>query len=324
MIFTLLALFGATVASYTDLKQGIIQNKLTFSLFAIGILGHLILDGAAIVGAVLSSVLLIFAMGYSFWYLGGWSAGDAKEFLFLAALLPRYPSALQGLFDPRLGPYPFVVTIFANTFLAIFPFILFWGLYTSFKQARLKELLKPIKRFKEMGINAALITAVLLMVSLLSLSAFFTIPLILIGYKLKDRLKVTASIVIAVVFIVQTQDIAPIFKNFAGIFLAILIFRLFWNSISVVRKHALEERINVSELEEGMVPSEEIYIGEDKIETRARGLTMEEIERLKALQKQGTIEEIRVKKTIPFAPVILIGLLISLGIGDLIMVVRNG
>jgi preflagellin peptidase FlaK len=115
-----------------------------------------------------------------------------------------------------------------------------------------------------------------------------------------------------------------IFKNFTGIFLAILVFRLFWNSITVVRKYALEERVNVIELEEGMVPSEEIYIGEDKIETRARGLTMEEIERLKALQKQGTIGEISVKKTIPFAPVILIGLLISLSIGDLIMVVRNG
>ncbi len=324
MIFTLLALFGATVASYTDLKRGVIQNKLTFSLFAGGVLGHLVLDGTAIVWALLSSVLLIFAMGYGFWYLGGWSAGDAKEFLFLAALLPSYPSALQGFFDPRLGPYPFVVTIFVNTFLAIFPFILFWGIYTSFKQARHKELLNPAAGYKEIGLNAAIFTAAILLISLLSLSAVFTIPLILVGYKLNDRLKAAASLAIAFVFIIQTQDIGFIFKNFSGIFLAILVFRLFWNSIKVVRKHALEERVTVGELEEGMVPSEEIYIGEDKIETRARGLSMEEIERLKALQKQGTIEEIRVKKTIPFAPVILIGLLISLGIGDLIMVVRNG
>lgn len=324
MIFTLLALLGATIASYTDLKRGIIQNKLTFSLFAVGILGHLILDGSAIVIPLLSSILLIFAMGYGFWYLGGWSAGDAKEFLFLAALLPRYPSSLQSFFNPGLGPYPFVVTIFANTFLAIFPFILFWGIYTSFKQARLNLLLEPLKNFRQIGINAALFTAAVLLVSLLGVSAVFTIPLVLIGYKLQNRLKAAASIAIVTLFIIQTQEVLIVLKNFAGIFLVILLFRLFWNSISVVRKHALEETVSVGELNEGMVPSEEIYIGEDKIENRARGLSMDEIERLKALQKQGTIEEIRVKKTIPFAPVILIGLLISLSIGDLMMVVRNG
>jgi preflagellin peptidase FlaK len=83
MIFTLLALAGAIVASYTDLKSGIIQNKLTFTLIVVGILGHLILKGRTIVWPLASGIVLIFILGYGFWFIGGWSAGDAKEFLFL-------------------------------------------------------------------------------------------------------------------------------------------------------------------------------------------------------------------------------------------------
>jgi preflagellin peptidase FlaK len=324
MIFTLLALSGAIVASYTDLKHGIIQNKLTLSLFAFGFLGHLIFEGAAIVAPLFSSVLLIFILGYGFWMVGGWSAGDAKEFLFLAALLPQYPPSLKIFFNPQIGPYPFILTIFINTFVAIFPFILIWGIYLSFTRANLIEFLEPLKKFEDIGVKAAFFTAAILFSFLLGVSVIYVVPLVFISYKLSKRVKIAVSIMISLIFVIQTMDLFFIFKNFLGVFLAIMIFNLFWNSIQVVRKQALQRTVNIEDLEAGMVPSEEIYIGENKIETRASGLTMEDVEKLKGLQGKGKMDKIQVKMTTPFAPVILIGLLISLTLGDLIMVVRHG
>jgi preflagellin peptidase FlaK len=327
MIFTLLALSGAVVASYTDLKHGIIHNKLTLGLFAVGFFGHLILDGMKLLLPLLTGIVLIFILGYGFWVVGGWSAGDAKEFLFLAALLPNYPQEFSnylGLNSPVLGPYPFVVTIFLNTILAIFPFILLWGIYTSIKKAKLSELFEPLQKLKEIGLSAAVFTAAILATALMGVTAVLAIPLVLVSYRLSDRVKIGVSATIALAFIIRTFDVLGVLKNFSTIFLAFLLFKLFWNSIKIVREIALKETVNVGDLKEGMVPSEAIYIGENKIETRAGGLTMEEIDKLKQHKKEGRLEKITVKKTTPFAPVILIGLLISLTIGDIIMAVSNG
>jgi preflagellin peptidase FlaK len=325
MIFTLLAISGAIVASYTDLKHGIIQNKLTMSLFSVGFFGHLILDGRAIFLTLLSSVVLIFLVGYGFWLIGGWSAGDAKEFLFLAALLPKYPASLEGIFDPVLGSYPFIITIFINTFLAIFPFILLWGVFTAFKRAKINELLAPLKNLDQIGTNTLVFASAVLLTILFNVTAVFALPIVLAFYLVKNaRVKVVLSLIVVSAFIAMMGNPLFVLRFIAGIFAGIMVFRLFWNSISIVRSEALHDTIWVKDLEEGMVLSQAVYDGENKIETRASGLTKEDITRLKELEIGGKVEEIKIKKTIPFAPVIFIGLLISLGLGDIVMVVRNG
>jgi preflagellin peptidase FlaK len=319
--FTLLALFGAVVASYTDVKYGVIKNNLTLSLFVVGVLGHLIVEGGRIAIPLLSSTLLIFIIGYAFWFVGGWSAGDAKEFLFLAALLPVYPAELKSSFNPILGPYPFIMTLFINTFLVVFPFIFLWGLYTSFKKAKLKEFLEPLKKIEESGINAGVFVAAILLSKILNVGPVFAIPLIIFSYRLSNRIKISLSLIVGAWFIYYSGAVYFVIRYFSGVLVAIMLFRLFWNSMNVLRKEALQETVKIEELAEGMVLTEEIYIGNDKIENRARGLTKDEIDKLKESHK---MEEIRIKKTAPFAPVILAGLLISLTVGDLVMVMSLG
>ncbi len=320
-IFTLLAVMGAAVAGYTDFKHGIIPNRLTLSLFTIGFLGHLLLEGRTIAFTLFSGVVLMFVLGYGFWFLGGWSAGDAKEFLFLAALLPIYPLELRSYFNPALAPYPFVLTIFVNTFLAIFPFIFIWGVYLYFKKAELNSLITPFKESREIAVNAVILTAAVVLTSLLGLNALFAIPIILISLKLGERLKLLLSLSIMPLFLLLKGDLIFIGRYFAFLFLGILTFKLFWNAIKIVRKEALVKDVGVNELEEGMVLSEAIYSGDDKIDNKARGLSMDEIESIRKIKGK---EIIRVKRTIPFAPVIFIGLLISLAFGDLTLVMRNG
>src|SRR3990172_7860730 len=219
MIFTLLALFGAIVASYTDVKQGVIQNRLTMPLFAAGVLGHLMVGGREIVPALVMGVLLIFIVGYAFWLVGGWSAGDAKEFLFIAALLPAYPQELKDVFNPLLGPYPFIATVFINTFLAIFPFILAWGVYTSFKQGRLTGFFAPMRDVKNTVSNAAVVTAAVLLTTLLDVRAVFSIPLVFVSYFLSPSSKIALSLLIASLFVIQKAAPLSILIYFAGVLL---------------------------------------------------------------------------------------------------------
>ena len=324
MIFVVTALIGAIIASYTDLKQGIISNRLTMPLFLIGVFGHLALGGVSVIPPILKSILLIFILGYGFWMFGGWSAGDAKEFLFLAALLPEYPNSLIGVFNPVLGSYPFVLTIFINTFLAVFPFILLWGIYSSYKKGKLKELIAPLADSKNIGANAMIYTAAVLIVSMLQFNILLSLPLIIVLRRFNSKLKIAGFIAVTIYFLYQTQEYLFVASYLVLVFISLILFKLFLNSIKVVRTVALRAEITAAEAEEGMVLSEAIYNGGTKIESMARGLNTKELMELKKLNEEGTINGISIKKTMPFAPVILVGLLMALIIGDLVMVMRNG
>ncbi|MEE8402142.1 MAG: prepilin peptidase, partial [Candidatus Hydrothermarchaeaceae archaeon] len=148
-LFVFLALAGAVLASITDMRSGIIPNRLTFTLIAVGIFGYLaygLLTGDFFLfGASLKSLAVMFVAGYLFWMLGAWSAGDAKEFLFIAALVPAYPAFLYGTFNPTLAYYPFVITVFINTFLSIFPFIFIYSLYISLEKKLASRFMEPLK-----------------------------------------------------------------------------------------------------------------------------------------------------------------------------------
>ena len=56
----------------------------------------------------------------------------------------------------------------------------------------------------------------------------------------------------------------------------------------------------------------------------AAGLTDDDIDLLKGLSKENKIDsKIKIKRGVPFAPSILIGLLISLFIGDLAVILQK-
>jgi len=102
-------------------------------------------------------------------------------------------------------------------------------------------------------------------------------------------------------------------------------------------KGAFYEEKKITELREGDIPAEFIYLknGEVKRERplllvhercdkvlahpkRAAGLTEEQIEELKRLATEGRIENrIKIKKGIPFGPFLAAGLLVGLTVGDL-------
>lgn len=360
-LFVLLALAGGVAASITDMRSGIIPNRLTFSLIAVGIFGYLAYGGLtgdlSMFLASLKSVAVMFAVGYLFWMLGAWSAGDAKEFLFIAALIPVYPVFLYETFNPAIAYYPFVISVFINTFLSIFPFIFLYSLHISLKKGLISRFIEPLKNPGKHLETSFVLAAAIGISELLGMRILMLLVLVLL-YKTPRNYRIPLS---ALALLVYIFPLNPLWQSratfistyFAIVLLFIVAIRLLLNSMDILRKEALIEETKITALGEGMIVAEEIYIrdGEvlrdskgmihkikDAAKTRtldtfqrerivgtgASGVTKEEIELLKEYVKKGKLDDgVKVKKSMPFAPVILAGLTISLLIGDAILVLKT-
>lgn len=86
----LVVLFGTAVSSYTDFKTGLILDKITYPMIALGLF-------FSFFDVVLEKAFLqllvpvgVFALGYALYYAGKLGGGDVKIFTAMALLLPYY------------------------------------------------------------------------------------------------------------------------------------------------------------------------------------------------------------------------------------------
>jgi archaeal preflagellin peptidase FlaK len=371
-ISIIIALVACIYASYTDFKDGIIQNKLTFPLIAIGI----ILNGIYVFTT--SNILLfiecvivigiIFILGYVFWKMGAWAGGDVKLFTGLAALIPFYaipfyPTLVSyqilGLQFPLVGTYPFPFTLIVNSILAILPFLLIYVIYivVKIKPYLIGELLSPIKEYKKnivltmVVISAVTITFTLtkqLDIQIILVSLILISLLSLIISKIPNTVKAVLVSLVTVYALITNLYVT--LTGIVIIFISIVIIEIFKKLLTSVSKEALQDDYNIEDLKEGMISTYNIYekdneivIGDKSFITRikeaintgdlslinpprgkviissmAAGLTQEDINLLKELNIKNKISNtLKIKKGVPFAPSILIGLIISLFLGDL-------
>jgi hypothetical protein len=81
------------------------------------------------------------------------------------------------------------------------------------------------------------------------------------------------------------------------------------HAFGIAKEKILRKTIAVKNLEEGMIPAEDVVIGKTKIaDSRlARGLTWSEIKGLKKVRKS-----IKIKLSIPFVPILTLGMILLL------------
>lgn len=139
------------------------------------------------------------------------------------------------------------------------------------------------------------------------------------------------------------------------LYITMTFIRIIRKFLSSINKQALQDEYPLEELSEGMIPAYNLYQRDDKvyvddesfvdkitkgIKTKdismlttpmgkklitnlAAGLTPDDIELLKKLHSEGKISnKFKVKRGVPFAPSIFIGLLISLFIGDMLVILQ--
>ncbi|BAW31246.1 MAG TPA: A24 family peptidase C-terminal domain-containing protein [Methanothermobacter sp.] len=365
LLSVFIALVASLYAAYTDLKNGIIPNRLTFPLIGLGILLDAIFSYQ--IGDLLFFVYaliftgIIFIFGYMLWRLGAWAGGDVKLFTGLAALLPFQPYLLRysviGVPFPIIASYPFPLTLMINSILSILPFLIIFVFYIGLKHKRhlLEELLEPIKDYKKGLILSLIVTSSItltLMITsilqfqiiILTLIIIYILTMMISKLPMKPKIAIITIITLYSIYQNPKLTITGILILWASIILLQVIRKL----LGKVAREALQDEIKVEDLKEGMILAYKLYKKDDQyyfddksfleklkeaaktgtlqspgklvLASMAAGLTKKDIKLLVELSKTGKIPgEVRIKRGVPFAPAIFIGLLLSLFVGDLAM-----
>ncbi len=379
LITIIIAVVACVYASYSDLKEGVIRNKLTFPLIAIGIVLNAIyvFTSTASIFLFIECVVVtgvIFALGYIFWKMGAWAGGDVKLFTALAALLPFYAIPLYpplvnyqilGLQFPAEAIYPFPFTLIINSILSILPFLLIYVFYIVIKNKPhlMGELTSPIKDYKKNIVLTLVVTSAVtltytltkqLNIQIILLTLILIYLLSLIISKIPNRIKAVIISIVTVYALITNFKIT--LTGMVLIFISLIVIGIARKLLTSVSKEALQDNYKISELKEGMIPAysifekdNKVYVDDQSFMTRVRkalktgnvslinppkgkllvssmaaGLTEKDIDLLKELKNKNKIIDVfRIKKGVPFAPSILIGLLISLFIGDIAFILEK-
>lgn len=115
------SVIGLLMATYSDIKQRMVDDKVSYGLAGIGILLFLInavLNGEWLLfGWSVAAGIGTFLVGYGLWRVGFWAGGDVKLFTGLATLNP-----INWVMIARIGKFP---PLAAAISLPLFPLSLF-------------------------------------------------------------------------------------------------------------------------------------------------------------------------------------------------------
>lgn len=260
-------------------------------------------------------------------------------------------------------PFPFTVIINSILsmlpFLLIY--VLFVAMRT--KPHLLGELLSPIKEWQKNLVTTLLITsAVTISVLVVQVINYpnlilYLILIYLIVFLISKLPKyVKAGLIAVAVFYSFYTYFQVTLMGIITLLLTLIAIGMVRKLLTSVSREALQDDYPVEGLEEGMILAYKLYQTNDEVEwdekgfftkiketfakkdltlishppgklvisSLAAGLTKDDIKLLKKLRKEGKIkEEVRIKRGVPFAPSILIGLLLSLFIGDLAFIIQQ-
>ncbi len=260
LFYFFISITGLAVATYTDFKQRIVPNWLSFGMIGIGLAGHAVqsyfstdLSAFAIALAVTA---LTFAVAFVLWKVGVWAGGDVKLFTALAALNPFNPALLSQVLEwPSLfhsnGWPVFPLTLFAFTLLCMLPYAM---LLSAVGLAKKKEARKALlertfpewKRvlafaFYSVGFGALLFRLALPWWLLI-------VVLFVLGFvPLKSQYGLAFVSLLGFIFL---QDVRSL--EFAiGLAIVLGVIALLWNLQKIAKEFVLVEWKAVRRLEEG-------------------------------------------------------------------------
>lgn len=327
-------------SSYTDIKRGLIKNYSVISLLLIALLLNFFITKSFVNYPVASIINIAVGLiaGIVIWASGLWSAADAKLFFAFNTLLPI------TLYKPAISYFP-GISILANSFVPLFIVFFFQMiLKTSFKEKKdtALEITKPSFILH--------IFLAMLAIKCLSygISYFFHIPidyflwivvLFTILWLIEQKFKIKLDyffIVVTILSIVFFHQLILTLSFFISwmIFSCAMLFIFFLLNLS---KFIYTQPVKLKELKEGMIPAEMIFRrGESYFKKpitfvtllillRERstakpifgynpdGIKAEDIKRVLDLYegKKLGFDEIKVCKTMHFAPILFLGALLT-------------
>ncbi len=334
-IFIILAL--GFVTSYTDLRSGKIHNKVVFPAIAAAFALNLFAAGNW--PAFLLNGFFAFLFGFLLFLARLWSAADSKLFLAFALLFPAGFYNSQFVFFPSFA-------IILNAFIPAF-FVLF--LFALLKTSSLQKLaaLKASFQPKAVASLAIILFAFYWMLNLFF--SFLQIPLdfFLIVLLLFFIIAAIESVfpkklvffcgAVSIAFLIVQFNLV-ILPGFLSTFFLILIIMLFLRFFVLhLGFFSFGKRREIAELQPGMVLLEGVYEKNGFLEKKklffpclvnvlqdiktkyvfdisVKGISEKDIRLLRDKNKKGKVKfhSLLVQETLPFAPILFFGVLLSL------------
>jgi len=323
------------ITSFTDLKKGLIENKFVFPAIALAFVLNF-LNGFDFIAFLLNG-FFAFLFGFLLWITNLWSAGDSKLFLAFAMLFPLPFFASFSLF-PALA---IIVNSFVPVFIAMLAFVL---LKTTRRQkARaLKQAFEPklvisvaVFFFAFYWIFDSLFSFFKLELDLFIVAVILFVVVSAVEFFLPKRSLGFFGLLSAFFIVIRPQQVfEPGFLLFFVSFLLMALFLLFF--VLKLGFSCFGRSKKVSELKPGMVLLETIVERKGKIEKKKtvfpslvnvfsemgerffvesgpRGLSPKDIASLRNAKKKKRLKfnSILVQETLPFAPIIFFGTLLS-------------
>jgi Archaeal Peptidase A24 C-terminal Domain len=328
VLFTILV-FGIWT-SYTDIKKGVIKNYSILLLVLAAIILNIFFTKTFITNPVSSAVNIILAVvgGILLWLAGMWSAADAKLYIAFSFLLPI-------MFFP----------ILVNSFVPLFIFFFFYVIAkTSIKEKReiAVELAKP-KPVLSILIAVLALMSVSYIISHefnISLNYFLTVIIFFAifwlveqKFKLKLNYFFLALIILSVLFFHNLILTTRFLLNWiiSSLMILLVVFLVY------LGKFVYTYPVKLTKLKEGMIPAEMILKKDGKYfkkpvafltvltmlreRTAAKpvfgynpdGIKDGDIKNIIKLYKGKKLnfDEIKICKTMHFAPFIFLGILIT-------------
>lgn len=333
------------ITSYIDVKEGKIKNShiilalaYSFIVYSILIFSNLGTVRAGYFVELLITCLLSLIAGFVIWYVGLWTAGDAKLFFAYSLLIPL------SVYKYGYIPYFSSMNLLINTFVPMFIFLFTYTMVKTNAQQKLIDLKSSFSPKQLLNLAVYLFALTWLIELILPL---FNIPptyvlnifiVFLLLMTLERLFSVNITKILIIVSITRLIFDTNIYSSsFAYKFLLTLIIFIFFRFFaSMLSFDVFTKKIKISLLKPGMVPAEIIIQEGDKykkqrvsyyalfsllqqktnkkqiIELTAEGLTRENVETLKKLERKLGFESLVIQTTVPFAPFMFAGALLTI------------
>ena len=321
-------------SSYTDIKKGLIENRFVFPAIALAFVLNF-LNGFSFEGFLLNG-FLAFLFGFILWLAHFWNAGDSKLFLAFALLFPLSLYTQTTMFP--------AFSILINSFVPAFIVLLAFVLVKTTKAEKKKALAESLNKETIFSIGVFLFSfnwIFFYFFSFFSLQLdFFSITILLfvlvsISELLFPKKTVYVFSVIALAMLVlnfnATMQPDFLLRFFSWLFLFLfLIFFVLKLGIS-----AFGKKVFVTRLKPGMVLLDSViekgpvlkriesfypslvnilfWAKEPKLISSGEALSPEQVKMLKKKHAEGKthFDQLLVQETLPFAPILFVGMLIT-------------
>jgi len=283
ILYFTFALITLLISTYTDFKERIIPDKLTYSAIIIGILLHLFETIVAQNNSFficISNTIIAFLFAYLLWYIGLWAGGDVKIFTAIISLTPTNFSFFNIFkFNSYFGIVsPFFFYFFIATILLMAPYSLLIAIKRTLVQKKLRnEFIQKLKNIPKMIPNLFLLSIFAVSLTILFplyYSLIFSFLILAFAFLFPPTVKIILAIFFSIIalFFKKELFLFQTFSTFIYLTFALLFLKTLISLLSTSIK-ALHKKKRISQLKEGDILAKQLIFENNSYKWHSLSIT---------------------------------------------------